>query len=742
MNYNRLLHFAWFFVFVIQVQGQIDFNAYTPLQSSGEIPKKFTLTLKERVEFMTNNLRSSNMIEDPDFILNQCIAEQTFLNSGLVIYGDTLSQYIKDLAKLILKDDASLYDELDFYVLKTNECNAFMSGVGMLYITTGLLSQMSTESDLAFVIAHEVSHYQLRHSLNFHKETKDNKSLKFNDMAAYSKQQEFQADSLGLELFLKAGYKFENIDFTYDMLYYSYLPIDEVELEERFLFGENSVHSPHLITKEIKAIDFNQDYNDEHSSHPNIEKRKEYVKHLYKKLHANTKGRDLYKLGKQRFEFIRNLARFERVQNHLYSAEFAKCIYEINVLQQDYPKSKFLDISKALAFTNAAVAKVEFIDFMSDGLWDGDAQGNIVKVYHFLEKSSPQELLSYAMRHVVNTQQKYPNEYILNQLQYALLKLMARTNMNLKAYSKFSIKEILEEQNRRKQKTNPKDEQDIYYGYSAKEWKSLSKFEKIKAKQRASNTIEEVVLEEVDSNQLYLYVLPDLAIDDKVQILFNKAQEEYALEKERSSIPSKRYDFMVHSKKVYKKVKLDKGNIVLMTPSVYHVKNQEIDWEKSKRNQGRILKGYLSYSKNNDKVDMLSSSLLGFSTKEYNAKAALGRYTRVRQYLGNTEYINPDYLYFQDLQETLMCRYLLVSNILTHVNLDVDPGLVLLSLIPVGIPFVAYMGSKGMKARRVLHHMQLIDLKTGKIVKTREYFYSQRFTKGSVQLYVNDFIKN
>lgn len=107
-----------------------------------------------------------------------------------------------------------------YSVVKDNDINAFAIAGGKVYILTGLLNYLDDENELAFVIAHELAHIDLKHCI---------KRIQYSAIASdsdpflgdivqiayslysmpFSKYEEFEADELGVKLMLKAGYKKE-----------------------------------------------------------------------------------------------------------------------------------------------------------------------------------------------------------------------------------------------------------------------------------------------------------------------------------------------------------------------------------------------------------------------------------------------------------------------------------------------------------------------------------------------------
>lgn len=128
-----------------------------------------------------------------------------------------------------------------FYVVKEDAYNAFATPAGHIYINSGLLTAMQTEEELAGILAHEISHVASRHiSQKIERSKKVNmatlagvaagiflgaggastaaNAVTIGSMAAghsimlaYSREDEIQADQLGLDSLDKAGYSSEGL---------------------------------------------------------------------------------------------------------------------------------------------------------------------------------------------------------------------------------------------------------------------------------------------------------------------------------------------------------------------------------------------------------------------------------------------------------------------------------------------------------------------------------------------------
>ncbi|MDR0623518.1 MAG: M48 family metallopeptidase [Treponema sp.] len=132
-----------------------------------------------------------------------------------------------------------IYNGYHVMILDSAEINAFATSGGHIFITRGLIGCTDSEDTLAAVIAHEIAHIQLQHSIKAIRNSRVTQALLVTggsavDIAAggtslgelvdifgesvgevvstlvnngYSQSQEFDADNLALSLLASAGYQ-------------------------------------------------------------------------------------------------------------------------------------------------------------------------------------------------------------------------------------------------------------------------------------------------------------------------------------------------------------------------------------------------------------------------------------------------------------------------------------------------------------------------------------------------------
>ena len=154
--------------------------------------------------------------------------EEQLKTSGSRVKDKNLDKYLKDLLCAL-----TVYcKDIRVYVLDIPYFNAFMAPNGMMVVWTGLLLRAENEAQLSAVIGHEAGHYIRRHSLKAWLDAKARTDLMallsiglavggvpgggdiFNItqllqagiMAKHSRDNEREADEIGLDALIKAGY--------------------------------------------------------------------------------------------------------------------------------------------------------------------------------------------------------------------------------------------------------------------------------------------------------------------------------------------------------------------------------------------------------------------------------------------------------------------------------------------------------------------------------------------------------
>ena len=153
-----------------------------------------------------------------------------------IIKDPLIVNYINDVGQKIVSVLPPQPFSYHFYVIKEDTYNAFATPAGHIFIYSGLLDAMDSEEELACILAHEISHVMCRHiSQKIERAEKINiatlagvvagvllgtagasaaaNAVTLGSMAAgqsyalaYGREDERQADQIGLNVLRKAGY--------------------------------------------------------------------------------------------------------------------------------------------------------------------------------------------------------------------------------------------------------------------------------------------------------------------------------------------------------------------------------------------------------------------------------------------------------------------------------------------------------------------------------------------------------
>ncbi len=76
-----------------------------------------------------------------------------------------LHDYINFVGNIIVESTDAYDIGFKFFVLDTNKVNAYACPGGIVFITKGMLKQIDSEAELAFVLAHEIAHVARHHGM-------------------------------------------------------------------------------------------------------------------------------------------------------------------------------------------------------------------------------------------------------------------------------------------------------------------------------------------------------------------------------------------------------------------------------------------------------------------------------------------------------------------------------------------------------------------------------------------------
>jgi predicted Zn-dependent protease len=171
-----------------------------------------------------------------EYYIGRAVAANILSNYKLYTADPALTQYVNEILDTLVINSPrpDIYNGYHAAILDTDEINGFSTSGGHVFITRGLIACAANEDGLASVIAHELAHIQLQHSVKSIKNSRFNDALQqiagiaakaigldeltqiFDESIkeavntalnnGYSKEQEYEADATAMALLASAGY--------------------------------------------------------------------------------------------------------------------------------------------------------------------------------------------------------------------------------------------------------------------------------------------------------------------------------------------------------------------------------------------------------------------------------------------------------------------------------------------------------------------------------------------------------
>lgn len=526
---KKILYIVLLLSFITEAfsQTSTDFNNYVPLKCSGEIPEDFKTELSKLVNQAKDKQTNSRIDKKREVEFAELSNYQlnNILYSGKVLYGDPLSNYVTQVADIVLKNEPELRNKLRFYVLKNTDLNAYSTQRGIIFVSVGLLAQIESEAQLAFILCHEIIHYKNNHNLETYKHNQDlrkNASMvnRMGNMMNYSKENELEADKEGLKLFLTTPYGTKEINDLFDVLLYSYLPFDEISFDSTYFNSMPAYTMPgKYFLKTASDITAEEDVNDSLSTHPNIKKRRLGIQTLLEtKNHPDGAS---FILSKETFANVQRMARCELAIIHLEEAETEDAFYAAYLLEKIYGKTLFGDkIMSGALYTmskqknhdqegvkSAKMAKRNDEVELADEYWK-NIEGQSQAIYHFSYKIPAKELNILAAKKMYENYQLYKDNFFGTRFHSLVYELVNTHDLNIDIFKK----EFVPEDTTKTKVEEVKPDEET----------KLSKVSKIK-KKKASQTEKQ----DYSKDNYYKYAFVGHANDS----MFKESFEYYANEK-------------------------------------------------------------------------------------------------------------------------------------------------------------------------------------------------------------------
>jgi beta-barrel assembly-enhancing protease len=255
------------------------------------------------------------------------------LDAGGAAYREeSVREYVQSVLKKLLAGDPGAYAplELSVHIVDQPSLNAFCLPNGCIAIHTGILGRMRNEAQLAMLLAHEITHATHRHTYqqreDLYSRTAGNAYVCLLSAAGgaagaaisqvstlvttaaisgYSREQETEADRIGLELLVRAGY--------------------------------DSERGAQVFQRLLDAADKNEkQYSFVYSNHPQLQERVADCRALVSRFDPGLRARSR-ELGEQAYVNVMKTLIYQEVMRHIAQGKFDLAVETLQTMSRLRP---------------------------------------------------------------------------------------------------------------------------------------------------------------------------------------------------------------------------------------------------------------------------------------------------------------------------------------------------------------------------------------------------------------------
>lgn len=337
---------------------QLD-STYRPIKLSGQIPTDLLTNVKdETMRELASDENAFDQKTGRGYYAMSNYAFKQAMQNGQVYFNDEFSDYLGGIADRLLVDDPELRSSIRIYATRLAIPNAAAWRNGVVFFNMPLFSYMESEAQIAYVLAHEITHYKNKHILQRYKKKMDlqksiiNNSKEVNklfELMRFSRENELEADREAFDMLLKT-------DYAPSEALGALKQLKEINTSSVYFNGniESLFNLPDSLyefhqrcdSMEFDSLDEVEEESDSLSTHPNIDMRMAEIIQKMGALPDAEKG-ELFLDSKERFEKIKDMAYFEQIQNMYERSSYVPTMYSSLRMASYYPRNAFLQESVA-----------------------------------------------------------------------------------------------------------------------------------------------------------------------------------------------------------------------------------------------------------------------------------------------------------------------------------------------------------------------------------------------------------
>lgn len=425
------LTYLFLVTFIFSATSQTDI--YKPLLSEGQVPKEFTLNYNEIYKRIQNTVDLENKgfsKKEIHIILSAMSQEEfEFLSNGKAVFGDPISQKVNLIFNRLKNTDKS-FDNLRIVVSREGS-KVYMIGGDIIAVPIEVIAQISSENQLAFLIAMEMikfkEHTTEKQLLSY--ATKVNryyKSFFFTLENLQAKLGLFQENTQenynftlqnALKVITQANYDLEELAYVYTVLEYINYPIKQanysfseyvgspLEVETKDIIQHLPQKDTFYYKRQVISPYIETEYMFENKIFPiKYEILGIELSNLIKQSSFEKRSNTSTAISKDDFKKMVELCLIETIAIDLKSGDFHKALYNTNILLETNPNARYLRVFKAQALLLLAQFR---LNTMYDEAQINSNYTDLVNAYTHL---TPEQKGAIALKYIYENYTLFPDD--------------------------------------------------------------------------------------------------------------------------------------------------------------------------------------------------------------------------------------------------------------------------------------------------------------------------------------------
>lgn len=351
---KRTFLFSLLVLFCLQFSfGQLEEN-YHPIEFEGTIPADLMTSVKAlTLSELSSDENTLSEEEGKEYYALSNYAFQEAMQNGKIYFNDEFSAYLGKIVDHLLKDDPQLRKAIRVYATRLPSPNATAWRNGVILFNLSLFSYLESEAEIAFVLAHEISHVKEQHTLlRFKKTVEIGASVYDNsesiedlfELLRFSRDHELEADNLAFSLMKNSGYALDGARQA--LIHLKESNNREVvfkrDLTKLFQVPDSVIKfDVYCDSLDFLAKEDTLEYNDSLSTHPDIDKRISLIeKELVDK--TDSLNRKLFVEPEDTFQKLQEMVYFEQMHNYYNRGSYISVLYGALSMAEYYPDNQYV----------------------------------------------------------------------------------------------------------------------------------------------------------------------------------------------------------------------------------------------------------------------------------------------------------------------------------------------------------------------------------------------------------------